>query len=107
MSETTHPGAERARFGGRLSPEDVSRLAESTVLLAGLGNIGSYASLLLARMKVSELRVIDRGFIEPKNIANQAYPDPGQVGRPKAEVIAEQVRRIDPGIVVESIVADI
>jgi sulfur carrier protein ThiS adenylyltransferase len=77
------------------------------VLLGGAGNIGSYLALELARRGIGFVRVIDRDVIEPKNNTNQAYNVTTDVGRPKAEVIAERMKAIAPTIVVEPIVADL
>jgi molybdopterin/thiamine biosynthesis adenylyltransferase len=96
-----------APFRGTLSPADIERLAGSRVTLVGLGNIGSHAALQLARMNIGVLQLIDRDFVEERNLANQAYSDPQQVGRSKAELIAEQVLCIAPGTVVKPLVADV
>jgi hypothetical protein len=85
---------------------DASRLAASTVLIAGAGNIGSHLAPQLARAGVGALRILDRDTVEAKNLATQDYR-PGDVGRPKAEVLAERLRAQFPGRTVEAWVGDL
>jgi adenylyltransferase/sulfurtransferase len=62
-----------------------------TVLLAGVGNIGSHLPALLARAGVGRIRLVDRDRVQEKNLTAQDY-GPGDVGRFKAEVQAERLR---------------
>jgi molybdopterin/thiamine biosynthesis adenylyltransferase len=82
-------------------------LAHARVLLAGVGNIGSPLAPRLARKGVRFFRIVDRDVVEARNIANQAFDGARDVGRPKAEVIAERLRTFYPHVEVESIVADL
>jgi molybdopterin/thiamine biosynthesis adenylyltransferase len=85
---------------------DISRVATSTVLIAGAGNIGSHLAPQLARAGVGALRILDRDRVEAKNLATQDYR-PEDVGRPKAEVLAERLRAQFPGRTVEAWVGDL
>jgi molybdopterin/thiamine biosynthesis adenylyltransferase len=100
-------------FHERFHTAQVSRIAARSVALAGLGNIGSQAVSMLARCLASDhgadrprFLLIDRGQVESKNMFNQNFLS-GQEGRPKAEVMAELVRRVAPNVHVEPIVADV
>jgi molybdopterin/thiamine biosynthesis adenylyltransferase len=68
----------------------------------GLGNIGAAAADLMARMGLAEITLIDQGAYERKNVTGQAI-DQTAVGRPKVDVIAERLRRINPDLVVRPI----
>jgi molybdopterin/thiamine biosynthesis adenylyltransferase len=68
----------------------------ASVLIAGAGNIGSHLAPLLARAGVGTVRLVDRDHVEAKNLAGQDY-GPEDVGRFKAEVLAERLRRQFPG----------
>lgn len=61
------------------------------VVLAGVGNIGAPVAMLLAS-HVRELTIVDRDVVEVHNLRNQWY-GPGDVGRAKAEVVADRLRR--------------
>lgn len=75
-----------------LSPE---RLAESAVLIAGAGNIGSHLAPLVARAGFGAVCIVDRDRVEAKNLDNQDYRLE-DVGRFKAEVLVERLQRQFP-----------
>ena len=79
----------------------ISPLAERTVLLAGLGNIGSPLAALLLQAGVSRLRLVDRDVVEPKNLIAQDFR-PEDVGRPKAEALRDRLRARFPECDVQS-----
>jgi molybdopterin/thiamine biosynthesis adenylyltransferase len=78
----------------------------ASVLIAGAGNIGSHLAPLLARAGVKRLRIIDRDVVEAKNLGNQDFCR-RDVGRPKAEVLAERLREMNPGLGVAAVVGDL
>ena len=82
------------------SPQDTlhneSRL--KTVLIAGVGNIGSGLAPMLARAGgVARVFLVDPDAYEAKNLACQDI-SPRDVGRPKALVQARRLRRINPAL---------
>jgi molybdopterin/thiamine biosynthesis adenylyltransferase len=85
---------------------DAERLRESAVLIAGAGNIGSFLATLLARAGVRLLRIVDRDCVAETNLANQDFR-PCDVGKPKAEALAQRLREQHPGVTVEAYHADL
>jgi len=81
------------------------RLRSARVLLAGLGNIGSYLAVLVAPL-VSFIRLVDRGTVKARNTANQFY-GPDVEGLTKVEATAALLRRLAPHVTVEGRVADL
>ncbi len=78
-----------------------------SVLLAGLGNIGSYSALLFARqVGLASLTLVDFDRYESGNLASQAA-EPSDVGRPKAEVQAARLRRLRDGLDVRELKSDV
>lgn len=73
------------------------------VALVGLGNIGSHAADLMARLRIAELVLIDQGTYERKNIAGQSIELRSAIGRRKVDVVAERLRRINPDLVIHAI----
>jgi molybdopterin/thiamine biosynthesis adenylyltransferase len=68
------------------------------VVVAGLGNTGGPLALHLARMpEIARVTIVDPEFFEAGNLAGQAI-DRVDVDRPKAETMAEKLRRIRPAI---------
>ena len=71
--------------------DNLSPLVGRTVLVAGLGNIGSPLAALLLQAGVSRLRLVDRDVVEPKNLIAQDFR-PEDVGRPKADALRDRLR---------------
>ncbi len=82
-----------------------SRLSSARVLLAGLGNIGSFLAVLLAPL-VGFVRLVDRDSIEVRNATNQLYR-PEDQGQAKVDVVARQIASTTPQLQVERRIADI
>lgn len=74
----------------------MDRLAGAHVCVVGLGGVGSCAAEVLARSGVGELTLIDRDTYSLSNINRQLGALSSTTGRPKAEVLAERARDINP-----------
>lgn len=81
-------------------------MAHVTVVGAG-GNIGSHLIPHLGRTPdVSQITLVDRDRYEPDNLLAQDI-EKRDIGRPKAEVQARRLRRINPELAVVSLNADV
>ena len=76
---------------------DASRIADATVLVAGLGAVGSAAVEALARTGVGHLVLVDFDVVEPSNINRQLYALESTIGQAKCDVAQARVRDINPG----------
>lgn len=83
----------------------LSRLAEKSVAVFGLGGVGSYAVEALVRGGVGRLTLIDFDQIDITNCNRQIHAHEGTVGQPKALVMAERCRMINPDVQVEPLQA--
>lgn len=63
----------------------------STVVLAGLGGIGSYVLFCLSRMKPKQIFLYDDDVVELANLSGQLYSAP-MVGKRKVDAMAELAR---------------
>lgn len=79
-----------------LGDERLALLEGSTVMVIGLGGVGSSCAEALARGGVGSLILIDRDVVAPSNINRQALAFNSTLGRPKAEVMAQMVSDINP-----------
>ena len=78
---------------------------EAPVAVVGCGGIGSCAALALAKMGCRHLTLYDDDRVEDHNLPNQFYRL-ADVGRPKAEALAEIVRSFT-GVAAEAVVAQV
>ena len=67
------------------------KIQEKTVIVAGCGGIGSWTTLLLARMKPASMFIYDNDIIEAVNMSGQLYSQ-SDLGRPKVSALAEMIR---------------
>ncbi|GAB5561876.1 MAG: tRNA cyclic N6-threonylcarbamoyladenosine(37) synthase TcdA [Synoicihabitans sp.] len=84
-------------YGGALLP----RLRAAHVAVVGLGGVGSWTVEGLARSGVGRLTLIDLDDVCVTNTNRQLPALEGNLGRPKAEALAERVRLINPACEVE------
>lgn len=91
------------RFGGMarlFGAAGLGRLRAAHVAVIGLGGVGSWAVEALARSGTGALTLVDLDEVCLSNVNRQLPALDGNVGRFKAEVLAERVRAIHPGCAV-------
>ncbi|MFD3696921.1 HesA/MoeB/ThiF family protein [Streptomyces sp. NPDC058646] len=79
-----------ARTEGLLSPA----LADSHVLLVGVGSVGSYLAETLVRSGVGRITLVDPDRVEPANLGRSMF-DARDIGRNKAKATARRLRRVN------------
>ena len=78
-----------------------NKLQNSSVGIAGLGGLGSNAAVALARAGVGRLVLVDYDRVEKSNLDRQYYFT-DQIGKTKTEAIVENIKKINPEILVET-----
>jgi molybdopterin/thiamine biosynthesis adenylyltransferase len=73
-------------------------LTKAHVVLVGCGGIGSPALQYLAGAGIGRLTLVDSDVVEASNLQRQTIFATADIGRPKAEVAAEWVRRFDDAL---------
>ena len=76
------------------------RLQGACVAVFGLGGVGSYAAEALARAGIGTLELIDGDCVSITNINRQLCALTSTVGLPKAQVVAERAKDINPDAVI-------
>ena len=84
------------------SGPDAPVLAATTVVVFGVGAIGSEIAMLLARSGVAHLVLVDRERLRPANMTRHAAAG-RTIGMPKAHAMAETIRDAMPDVRVESV----
>ena len=77
-----------SRFSSAIWYENIQK---KTVILAGVGGIGSYVGFLLARMKLASMFIYDDDIVEAVNMSGQLYGQ-SDLGRSKVSALAEMIR---------------
>jgi molybdopterin/thiamine biosynthesis adenylyltransferase len=79
-----------------LSEADQEKLRSSRVAIAGLGGVGGVHLVTLARLGIGEFHICDPDAYGVANFNRQYGATVRTLGRNKAEVMAEEVRAINP-----------
>ncbi|MBQ3537031.1 MAG: tRNA threonylcarbamoyladenosine dehydratase [Clostridia bacterium] len=87
---------EYVRTAMLLGEEAVNKLNSSSVIIFGLGGVGSYTAEALSRAGVGKLTLVDGDRISLSNINRQLYALHSTVGRYKTEVAKERISDINP-----------
>lgn len=85
-----------------LGPKAMERLKKASVMIFGVGGVGSHCVEALARAGVGRLILIDNDRVSLTNINRQSIAYHSTVGRCKTDVMRERIRDICPEIRVET-----
>jgi nitroreductase len=103
------PGADPRRFHfpfltafdrniGWLTEWEQQALKGKRVAIAGMGGVGGFHLLTLARLGVGQFHIADLDRFEIENFNRQVGATLPTIGRPKVEVLAEMARAINPNM---------
>ncbi|MBQ0130521.1 MAG: tRNA threonylcarbamoyladenosine dehydratase [bacterium] len=86
-----------------IGEQGIERLKNSHILVVGLGGVGAYAAEQLARASIGKMTIVDGDTVSVTNRNRQLLALQSTFGRPKAEVMAERIRDINPEVELEVI----
>src|SRR5579863_10378634 len=81
---------------GWLTEWEQQALGAKRVAIAGMGGVGGFHLLTLARFGIGAFTIADRDVFELVNFNRQAGATLAAIGRPKVEVMAESALQINP-----------
>jgi tRNA threonylcarbamoyladenosine dehydratase len=87
-----------ARTGMLVGEAGVEKLRQSSVLVVGLGGVGSWAAEMICRSGVGTMTIADGDTVHLTNRNRQLAALKSTEGLMKAEVMAERLRQINPDI---------
>ncbi len=76
--------------------EAMDKLANSNVLIVGLGGVGSFAAEFIARAGVGKMTIVDGDVVDITNINRQLPALHSTVGLPKIELVGDRLMDINP-----------
>ncbi len=79
-----------------IGEEGLACLKAASVLIVGIGGVGSYAAEAIARAGIGRITLMDGDTVQPSNLNRQLVALTSTLGRNKAEVMAERIKDIDP-----------
>ncbi len=85
-----------------LGNQGLAQLTKSTVLVLGVGGVGSNCIEALARGGVGHLIIADKDVVSASNINRQAVAYTSTIGQKKVDVMERLIKDINPHITVET-----
>lgn len=86
----------QVREAALIGEERVERLKDCSVLIFGVGGVGGYVTEACCRAGIGRITVVDHDTVAPSNLNRQLIADTETIGRKKAELAVERIRRINP-----------
>ena len=76
--------------------ENINKLQNSTVVVFGLGGVGSYVVEGLVRTGIGTIILVDKDKVDITNINRQIIADTTTIGKLKVEIEKERILKINP-----------
>lgn len=74
-----------------IGQEGIQKLRQATVMVVGVGGVGSYAAESLARCGIGTLILIDHDTVAPSNLNRQIHATFQTIDEPKTKVMKERI----------------
>jgi tRNA A37 threonylcarbamoyladenosine dehydratase len=87
-----------SRHAGIISKDEQEKLRDSRVAIVGMGGVGGLHLVTLGRLGIGKFAIADIHTFESANFNRQFGAQMRHVGQPKAHVMAEEVRQINPEV---------
>lgn len=81
-----------------IGKESLVKLKNSHVLVVGLGGVGAYAAESICRAGIGEMTIVDGDLLHPSNKNRQLAALESTMNKPKAEVLGERLKDINPDL---------
>lgn len=91
------------RMGRLVGDNGMLALFQTHVMVIGVGGVGSWAAEALARSGVGKITLVDFDEVCITNANRQIHALQGLVGKKKAEVMAERLKKINPQAQVQAV----
>ncbi len=72
------------------------KLLQAKIVVVGCGGLGSVAAVYLAASGIGKIHLVDYDVVDVSNLHRQVFYKTDNIGKPKAEVLANQIKSISP-----------
>ena len=86
-----------------IGEEGQGKIINSYITIIGMGGLGCSVFMYLARMGVTNFKIIDYDIVETSNLARQVLYNENSVGKYKVDVASKTIKKIDKAINVKTI----
>lgn len=75
-----------------LKEKGMQAVSHATVMIVGIGGVGSFAAEALARSGIGTLILVDHDIVAESNLNRQIHADYGTIGKTKTAVMKERIK---------------
>ena len=93
---------DKSRTESLLGKEIVERISKKHITIVGVGGVGGYATVMLARAGVENLTIIDFDAVSSSNVNRQIVAYQSTIGRKKVDVLKDMLLDINPNINIQA-----
>ena len=86
-----------------IGKENIEKLRQSHVLIAGLGGVGAYAAEQICRAGVGKMTIVDSDVVQQSNRNRQLLALTSTIGKSKVEMMKERLLLINPELEVNAL----
>ena len=83
--------------------EGIERLHDKTVVVLGVGGVGSFAAEALARTNIGHIILIDKDDVDITNVNRQLHALTTTIDQSKVSLMEERIKLINPNCKVTSL----
>ncbi len=84
------------RQSSLIGPDNTDKLVSSSVMVFGVGGVGSFCIEALARTGIGKIVLVDFDTVSLSNINRQLIADTTTVGMKKVDVMSKRIKKINP-----------
>ena len=81
-----------------LLEEKINKLKDKTILVLGIGGVGSYTVETLIRNPIKKIIIVDKDIIDITNLNRQLYTNQNNIGNKKVDELEKRIKSINPYI---------
>lgn len=85
-----------------IGEENLKKLQNSHVAVIGIGGVGGYVCMMLARAGVGNLTLVDFDIVAESNINRQIVANVNTIGEHKTMIMERMIREINPNCLVKT-----
>ncbi len=92
----------RDRTQKLIENEGIEKLSKSKVAVIGIGGVGGYVCMMLARAGIENIILVDFDKVDVTNLNRQVVANVNKVGKFKKDVMKEMILEINPNCHIET-----
>lgn len=89
---------DKSRTVSLIGKENVEKLSRKHITVVGVGGVGGYTAVMLARAGIENMTIIDFDEVAPSNLNRQIVAYQSTIGRKKVDVLKEMLLDINPNM---------